>query len=594
MLATVAGLLLGGLLRLPALYCGFTSDDYPQLATLHGAFLLKRPAWDLFWFGPRTEAELQQLVDFGFDPWWTAAGHRLAMFRPLSSLLIAFDDAWFGHNAVLWHVHSFAWWALLVCAVGLLFVRLLPGPIAACATMLYALDGAHNTPLCWLANRGTLVSASFGVLALTLHLRFRLDRFRVGLWLSAGCWALSLAAGEYALSMLAYLVAYEWLGARDAPTARARALVPAAGLLVIYAGVRTLLGYGVAESSLYVSPDDSLRFLSQAATHVPVLAAELLLSVPALWWQGGPPQRNLLLQSELFTPAGWHRLPDWQSLHIALGALALLAGLGGLRWLRRSMADEAHTLRWLLTGSLLGLFVAASATPSARLLAAPALGVAALLAALMVRGLSSRGPRGTVTGIGAALGAGIVLVHAVGAAHAAYADTESLRERFQRSERAVLNAALPHAIEGVDVVVVSASDYATGANLPWVRLDHGLPLPRSYRLLSGARQAHEIKRVDAHSIELTILSNDVRGAFAGSPYRADGDALHAGQKFSLRGMRIEVLSVQDGNPQRLRFQFDRALEDPTLYFLFAYPDGLRRLTLPKVGERALLPMAALP
>jgi hypothetical protein len=212
----------------------------------------------------------------------------------------------------------------------------------------------------------------------------------------------------------------------------------------------------------------------------------------------------------------------------------------------------------------------------------------------MVRGLSSRGPRGAVTGIGAALAAGIVLVHAVGAAHAAYADTERLRERFQRSERAVLNAALPHAIEGIDVVVVSAADYATGANLPWVRLAHGLPMPRSYRLLSGARQAHELTRVDARSIELTILSNDVRGAFAGSAYRAADDVLHAGQQFSLRGMRIEVLSMQDGNPQRLRFQFDRALEDPTLFFLFAYPDGLRQLPLPKVGERVLLPMAALP
>ena len=83
--AAGAAVALAALLRWPGLTAGFHSDDYQQLAMLRGDYLLSRPFWDLFWFGPRSAGELARLLDFGFDPWWTAPGHRIAMLRPLSS-----------------------------------------------------------------------------------------------------------------------------------------------------------------------------------------------------------------------------------------------------------------------------------------------------------------------------------------------------------------------------------------------------------------------------------------------------------------------------------------------------------------------------
>ncbi len=171
--ATLLALGLGAGLRIPALLSPFHSDDYQQLAMLHGRFTLKRAPWDLFWFGPRSSTELHRLVDFGFDPWWTSPHHRLSMFRPLSSLLIWLDDRLFGLDPLAWHLHSLLWWVALIAAVAALLASLLPKRVAALALLLFALDEAHNAPLTWLANRSTLVAATFGALGLWAHLRAR-------------------------------------------------------------------------------------------------------------------------------------------------------------------------------------------------------------------------------------------------------------------------------------------------------------------------------------------------------------------------------------------------------------------------------------
>ena len=158
--AAGAAVALAALLRWPGLTAGFHSDDYQQLAMLRGDYLLSRPFWDLFWFGPRSAGELARLLDFGFDPWWTAPGHRIAMLRPLSSALLALDARLFGGAALPFHLHSLLWWGLLCAATVRLLAGLLPARAAALAGALFALHPAHNVPLAWLANR-TRAGVSF-------------------------------------------------------------------------------------------------------------------------------------------------------------------------------------------------------------------------------------------------------------------------------------------------------------------------------------------------------------------------------------------------------------------------------------------------
>jgi hypothetical protein len=581
-------------LRLPGLFTGFQTDDYQLLATLHGQFVLARQPWDLFWFAQRSPEEFRALLDFGFNPWWTSPEHRLAMFRPLSSLLWWLDDQLLGADALAAHLHSLLWWLALLGAVAALYLRLLPPVAAAAAFVLFALDESHNTPLAWLANRSTLVAATFGVLALLAHLRARELAAAAprAAWLGLSCalWALALAAGEYALGLLAYALACELIGARGSPLGRAMRLAPAAALALAYLALRAAAGYGAASSGLYVTPAQPLAYAQVAFGRVAALASELLLGVPSSWFQSAPPLRGAVFSLGLFSPDAWQKLPDWTSWQIALGAGALVAAALLLRKLRRDAGPELAAVSWLAFGSLLALPLAASALPGSRLLAAPAIGSCALIAAALVHALPrARGNWPAMLLCGAA-----IAVHGALAAQRAHADADRLRAQAEAARRWSLAAEIPADAAATDVVIVSASDFTTAVHLPWLRLQHGRALPRSYRRLSGALLPHELVRIDAHTIELRVLGGDARDAFAGSLYRARDEPLAAGQRVRLRGMEVRVLAVHAGNPQRLRVRFDRPLEDPQLLFLHARPEGLRRLRLPALGERMLLPLAAVP
>jgi hypothetical protein len=278
-------------------------------------------------------------------------------------------------------------------------------------------------------------------------------------------------------------------------------------------------------------------------------------------------------------------------VHVAIGVLAVAAGGLGLRALSRTDVATFRTLRWLAAGSLLALVVVAGTAPSARLLSAPALGIATLLAGLLLHGmklLRSRPARGAL------LAASILGAHGLLGAYFAWSDAAGVTQRFEALRQWALRAEIPRRARHIDVVAVSTSDFATGPNLPWARWFFGLELPRSYRLLSGAQQAHDLLRVDDHTLELAVLSADVGGAFTGSTYRGRDEPLRAGQRIVVGDMRVELVSVEQGNPQLVRVSFGRKLEDPSLLFLHAYPDGLRRLVLPAVGESLRLPRAALP
>jgi hypothetical protein len=590
----LGAVVLGAALRWPGLLAGFHTDDYQHLAMLHGRFVLERPPWDLFWFAGRSHEEQRALVDFGFHPWWTSPGHQLAMFRPLASLLSWFDERLLGAHALTAHLHSLCWWFALVAAVAALYLRFLPPTAAALACVLFALDESHNAPLAWLANRSTLVGATFGVLALLAHVRAR-EHAAVGpraAWLgcSAALWALAFAAGEYALGLLVYALAFELLGARGSLASRALHLAPAAAIAALYLGLHAALGYGAASSGLYVTPADPIGYASVAPGRMAALASELMLGVPSSWFQSNTPLRSAVFSLGLFSPAAWQKLPDWQTYQIALGAGGLVLAALILRRLLRTGGAEFAALRWLACGSLLALPLLAPAVPGSRLLVAPAIGVSALIASALVHAL----PRARGHVRYAVLCGAVLAVHGALAAGRAHGDGERLRVQAAAERGWSLAADIPDRAAATDVVIVAASDFTTAVHLPWLRLHHGRGLPRSYRRLSGAPMPHELVRIDSHTLEVNVLGGDARDAFAGSLYRARDEPLAAGQRVRLRGMEVHVLAVNEGNPYRWRVRFDRQLEDPRLLFLHARKEGLQRLRLAAVGERMLLPLAARP
>src|SRR5690606_24169357 len=98
-------------------------------------------------------------------------------FRPLSELSHWLDYQLFPDSAVLMHAHSILWYMLLILVSWQLMKRLFPAAwMAGLALALHALDGSNGGAVGWIADRNALITTTFGLLTLLLHLQGRWDR----------------------------------------------------------------------------------------------------------------------------------------------------------------------------------------------------------------------------------------------------------------------------------------------------------------------------------------------------------------------------------------------------------------------------------
>ena len=209
--------LLAVLASLPSLFVGFVNDDLNHRLVLEG----RVPGRSGTWFGlydfTSPSLPASALTRQGIFPWFTDPALALRFLRPLSSATLALDHALFGRNALIAHVHSLLWMAVLAGIVGRLFQRWFSAPAALVSAVVFALSGVHAIPLSWLASRHTLVAASFGALSpeakpgtcsapersIPLSLwgwvRLREDGYKPGLALSAVALVASLLSSESGL-----------------------------------------------------------------------------------------------------------------------------------------------------------------------------------------------------------------------------------------------------------------------------------------------------------------------------------------------------------------------------------------------------------
>ena len=261
-------------LTLPTAWLGFMSDDFIHLLILEG-FPAPGTPWDLFRFAGGDPAETQRLMDEGPYPWWTLPELKIAFWRPLSSALETLDYRLFGRDALGYHLHSVAWYLAVVALFGALLRRWMPGSLAMLALLLFAMDDSHLLPVGWISNRNALVSTALALAGLWLHLEWREAGKRQALPLSLLALAVSLTAGESALGVFAYVLAYELLGDKGGVKERLRAIAPAALLGLVYLVVYKLNGYGAHGSGSYMDPvGEPGRFLVGALARVPVLWLE--------------------------------------------------------------------------------------------------------------------------------------------------------------------------------------------------------------------------------------------------------------------------------------------------------------------------------
>jgi hypothetical protein len=550
------------------LWIGFIIDDYVYLYILESQPDGTSFPTNLFSFVSGNEQETVELARRGYLPWWIYDGLHIVFWRPLSSLLMRIDHALFGHGAWAYHIHSLLWWLGTLVAAGLLLRKVLPGRVGTIALLLFALDEAPVLPAIWIANRNALVSVLPALLGLWAHLKWRQDGWRAGRHLAVAGFGVGLLGGETALSMLAYLLAYELWGTKDTRRERLIALAPAVGLLAIYILTYRLLGGGVHGSGIYIDPVNDLpTYLTALPSRILTLLAGGIMGFSADFWLFAPGLRPILLL-------------------VGGGGIVLLMLL--LRAIWPSLQPDTRTgLRWLLPGSALALLPVAATFPSDRLLLAPALGLSAALAAVLVHAWRSWRERRRWFVIGT--GALLAMIHLLLVPLSHFPVQAAMIAQSRRSLELARSFTIGSGEEtGPDAILLAAPDHVVGIYLPLLLFHVGDVSLSSWRPLSLAPYDHRIVREGPRTLVVEVIDGSMLGGLFESLYRDPHHPLTPGTILNRGLFRAEILDALEIGPTRVAFHFERELEDSTLCFLAWEGDELRRVTLPASGDTLLL------
>ena len=569
-----AALVLGFLCFVPSLGAGFFGDDFVFLSTMEGHPPCTCTPDNLYDYSNGSPDQVSALVQEGKFPWWTLPELKISLWRPLTSALLQLDHRLFGVSPPGYHAHSLLWFLLLVTVLGLLYRRALPGGLAALAILVFAMDESHWLIVSWMSNRHALVSATAGFLGLLFHVRWREQGWRPGLPLSVVAFAAGLAAGESGIQIIGFVAAYELAGAPDGRAQRIRGLLPALGLGVLYLALYKMHGFGAHGAGAYIDPiSEPARFLERALLIAPTMLAELHMGTEAFY--------------------GLYRPPLPVLAAITATVLAAVTWLF-LRALRDLPAEQARACRWLVLGTLLALLppIASQRDPygTSRSVLFASAGSAVAVAVMLRYGLqllrnraaATPGLRRAALPIVFLLALMNLFVEPIATAVASSLLARMSNESMQAAQQLDIDGP-----PGTEVVLLTGAEALTGYGpLMWAMERRVRPKP--WWSVSWSDREQELRSTGPRSFELSVRS----GAFLRYDferfYRATATPITAGQTFSNRLMRVEVLEANEQGPTRLSFTLDRPLDDPSLIYL-AWRDGaLRRVRLPAMNEVMVL------
>lgn len=576
-LAFVAIVAVAVWLQLPGLSTGLLADDYVQRAMLDGEYSVPRAPWDLYSFYGGAE-ELPRLQASGTLPWWIPPELRLTLLRPLPSLLLWLEYRVLGLSPYAMHLASLGWMLAFLFGFQLLARRLLPLAVAVVATALIAFDVALLSPVAWLCNRATLISATFAVLGLwAYHVSFESGSRRAA-WLSLVGFSLSLLGGEYAICALSFVLCHEAVAARDAWKARLGRASFVLGPTALYGVAYVLGGYGASGGSVYVGPlDTPLAFLQGALVRVPSLLSTELLLLPAEGVYAAA-----LLRSPLLL---WAVVP-------LFGVLVVLGlALGGLA------APARRTFAAYALGVLLGMLPLAGTVPGVRLLLVPSIGGSLVLAAAFwAVGARLREPsqrRRPTTWLLALATFPLGVLHLGLSPLVTRTQSAAHRDETARLRQAAFDSEIDDAtVADQDLVLLNLPADLVAVNYTVrVRHHHGSPMPRSWRTLASALTPLVVTRVADDALELGVTKpSDGFFNYDEARHENPKHPFRAGQRFAVPGLDVEILEVHGWAPARVRYRFPGSLDDPSRVFLRFERGRLVRFTLPPLGGQAPLPL----
>jgi hypothetical protein len=559
-------------LVLPAVSVGFTADDHVLRArigdtTAFEGFSATR--WDLFVFVSGDAAQRERLLAGGTFAWWVAPDYKLAFWRPVSAATHVLDFALWPRVPAMMMIHSIAWLSIVLTFVLALARRFHAPSVAGLLLLLYALDDARGPAVGYISNRNALVMAAFGFAALYVHDRWRRDDWRPGAVLGPVLFAVGMLAGEGTVATLGYVFAHACFVDPGRLATRVRALVPYAVVLVVWAVAYKSLGYGSHGSGIYVEPaDDPLAFLSTALERIPVLLLGQLFGPWSDFWLGYP-------------------LPVARVVY----GLAWIVLVVFAWWVTPVVRASPVARMWAL-GAVSACVPIAGTFPADRLLAFVGLGAMGLIA-MTLHGTFAANDREAAPvrriRIAKVLAWGTVLVHLVAAPPLLAVRSRSMVT--VEESLAMFDRAVPEDPSVVDrtVVVVLAPNEGLVSYFPVIRAVTQRPAPARVRLLATATSPTLVERTGARTLVVTPESG-LLSTTAERMLRSRTVPFAAGDRVELPGMAAQVEAITaDGRPQRVRFDFDVDLDDPSLVWLRWDVLGFVPWQPPPVGGKETLP-----
>lgn len=550
----------------------FYGDDYIQIGTLEGMFdQFGSAPFDLYGFADGSADHMRHSIATGPLPWFVHPEMKVHFLRPVSSALLTVDHALFGRQVQLYRIQAILWYLLLVLAFGAWARRMMPTAertirlATVLALFIFTVSDSHWSNVLWTAGRWVLTATALALFGCVAHLRWRLEGWRPGRYLSVTMVMLALLSGEVALAVLGYLAAFEILAPEGRVKERAKALAPFAVLVGIYLVSYLSLGFGAAATDDYISPlTDPVAYLDQL------------------------PGRLLAMCGEIFL---WFRASTW-NVESLRGTVAL-TGIGGLVYLAVLLAPvclggsatEKLAIGRLLLGTFASMLVLAAGSPGSRNLVIPFIGASALLGiALSHWWAILRRRRGVIQWTAA------IVCLTAGFIHLGLAPYRWFTEpsQFRTSSDAQANM-----IRTLDVVDENVPDQRTvfltmHFNACWngyfLRKFEGLPMPTCWWTISAADCEHRYRRTGPNRLVLETIGGEMMTTWWESVVRSASMPIRAGDTVDLRGLSITVLNVGDHGPTKVELSFDRALDHPSLNFMAVLDGELRRMDPPPVGE----------
>jgi len=537
------------LMSLPSLGLGLVLDD----RTYMRLFAAGRTPLDLLYESSAAIAHEKQL---GVFAWWSDERLSIHFFRPLSALWHWLDQRLWPESAWWMHLENCLIYAGLVALVSVLYRKLVPSnaKLTGLAALMFTVDESHAQSVGWIASRHLLLSTSFALGSLLLHMHSRARPASWARWASVACCSAGLLCGEFGLVALAYLVAYA--GVFESGRLRARLWSVAPQLLVglTWLAAYGARGFGVRAASWFRDP----------------------WTAPVATLAGGLADLPLWLLSQLGGDVANLALGLPQNLARAL-ALALLLPLLALLVPPLAASKPA---RFFASGMLLCCGLLFSTVPQDRLLLAASFGGFGWLACF-VYSVSERS-----SALVRSCAPALCVPHLV------------VAPLVFIPVLAGLSAIDACAVALAQAVPKTGTAQAIAVNLPlelltnvaWTLRDGSdVPLHQLYAGFSSLTAT----RPDAHTLELaadggwgTRPLERMFSTAEGMPRR--GDARSVG------GMRATVLELTDGGlPRRVRFEFPDALETSDRTWLVWDGRRPKRWQPPAIGAKVEVPGASM-